>query len=208
MVASGVVVFIDYQNVYRRAREKFHDHLLDPHWFGQIDPLKLAEYLVADSPYERVLSQVRIYRGVPSSKNDPRGYAATRRQLQAWRDSDPRVEVIARPLRYPAQWANPSEKPREKGIDVALALDVALMAVRKGYDVGILCSLDTDLVPALEVVCEQTRAWGKPRVEVSAWTKPGEINSRLSVPGARVYCHWISQQAYEPLRDNRDYSRA
>ena len=42
---------------------------------------------------------------------------------------------------------------------------------------------------------------GKPRVEVSAWTKPDEINTRLSVRGPRIYCHWVDQRAYELLRD-------
>jgi hypothetical protein len=57
------------------------------------------------------------------------------------------------------------------------------------------------LVPALEIMCERTRAWGKPRVDVSAWTKPDEINTRLSVRGPRIYCHWVDQRAYELLRD-------
>lgn len=31
-----VVVFVDYQNTYRSARDAFHDHSVDPRWLGQI----------------------------------------------------------------------------------------------------------------------------------------------------------------------------
>ena len=43
-------------------------------------------------------------------------------------------------------------RPREKGTDVAIALDMALGAVQDSFDIGILISSDTDLVPALRVV--------------------------------------------------------
>jgi hypothetical protein len=88
-----------------------------------------------------------------------------------------------------------------------LALDMAVMAHRKDYDVGILMSLDTDLRPALEHVAELTRAWGKPRVEVAAWSMPGQQNRRLSLLGSRtVYCHWIDEQTYKSMQDNTSYS--
>jgi NYN domain len=58
------------------------------------------------------------------------------------------VTVVQRPLRYPKAW--PAEKAQEKGVDVALAVDFVVMAVTRVYDVGILVSTDTDLVPALE----------------------------------------------------------
>lgn len=63
------------------------DHLgvlileLVPHWLGQPDPLKLGNYLATDSPYDRVLHPVRVYRGLPSSTRDPTGmpHVAARR---------------------------------------------------------------------------------------------------------------------------------
>jgi hypothetical protein len=33
-MAERVVVFVDYQDAYRAARNAFHDHLTDPHWAG------------------------------------------------------------------------------------------------------------------------------------------------------------------------------
>lgn len=43
-------------------------------------------------------------------------------------------------------------RPREKGTDVAIALDMALGAVRDEFDTVILISSDTDLVPALREI--------------------------------------------------------
>lgn len=43
---AKVVVFLDYQNVYRRARDTFHD-ALDPSYCGQIIPVRLAQLIVA-----------------------------------------------------------------------------------------------------------------------------------------------------------------
>lgn len=172
-MTDRVVVFIDYQNVYRGARDVFHDHLVDAHWHGQFDPLHLAEHLANDSPFDRALKEVRIYRGQPVSDRDPVGYAACRRQLAAWEQSDPkRVRIITRPLRYPPGWPQrkrPGERPSEKGIDVALTIDFAVMAVENEYDVGIMFSTDTDLnppsnmSPAGQSISVQRLPRGRPR---------------------------------------------
>jgi len=70
--------------------------------------------------------------------------------------------VTARPLRYP--WDDLASKPEEKGIDVQIALDFVMMAVRGEYGVGVLMSGDTDLLPALEEVIRL----GQPTAEVAA----------------------------------------
>lgn len=168
-MSDRVVLFLDYQNVYRGARETFHEPS-DNHRCGQIDPLKLGQAIVEASPYDRVLKEVRVYRGKPDSSRDPKGFAACTRQVDVW-DQSERVQVTTRVLRYPYGWPDRSqvgEKPQEKGIDVALAIDFVALAVTKEYEVGILMSTDTDLKPALEFVAERGRAWGKPRAEVAA----------------------------------------
>lgn len=67
---SRVVVFLDYQNVYRGARRAFHSEH-DAHWCGQVDPVKLWQHLANDSPFSRTLTQVRIYRGHPTPRGTP-----------------------------------------------------------------------------------------------------------------------------------------
>jgi hypothetical protein len=147
-VIRRVVLFLDYQNVYKGARETLHQHW-EPSQCGQIDPMKLGQLLVERSPGRdgRMLAGVRVYRGQPDSSKEPRAYGANLRQCSAWERAG--ATVITRTLRYPIAW--PAEKPEEKGIDVALAMDFHAMAVRGDYDVGILMSTDTDLKPALEV---------------------------------------------------------
>jgi hypothetical protein len=153
------------------------------------------------------LTQVRIYRGQPDSRRDPRGYGASRRQHAEWVKS-PLVNLTVRALRYPYGWpkeSQPGERPQEKGIDVALAMDFALMAVRREYEVGILMSTDTDLKPALEYVAGLTGDGG-PRAEVAAWSGTAQYSRRLSIKTRKLYCHWVDEAAYRSIADPRDYS--
>jgi hypothetical protein len=132
VMADRVVVFLDYQNVYSTARRAFHGRNAPPS-AGQIDPARLAEHLVRNSPSPRHLLQVRIYRGEPSPRFDPVGNAAWHRQVAVWR-RDPRVHVAARPIRYPRGYPNcrPDEKPQEKGIEVVTARSAARVEVAAG----------------------------------------------------------------------------
>lgn len=199
-MVDRVVVFIDYQNTYRAARRAFHDHTRDPHWFGQVHPLSLGQYITSTRGDNRRLEMVRIYRGLPSSKHDQRGYSAAQRQNDEWRRRD-RTVVITRPLRYLR--TNSEVKAEEKGIDVALAIDFAMMAVRGEYDIGVLMSLDTDLLPALE----QVAAMPDLTAEVASWKPDDGPSHRLRVKGTETWCHWLPRAAYERMRDNRDYNR-
>lgn len=43
-----VYVFFDWQNVYMRAREAFHDPTVDPVTAGQVNPVDLGHVLTSD----------------------------------------------------------------------------------------------------------------------------------------------------------------
>jgi uncharacterized LabA/DUF88 family protein len=205
-MTDRVVVFLDWQNVYKGAREAFCGYRA-AHWEGQVHPLALGQLIAADSPFDRQLHQVRVYRGQPDATRDPRGYAANARQVAAWRKS-PLVEVTMRTLRYPYGWPNshqPGEKPQEKGIDVALAIDFVSMAVAGGFEVGVLMSTDTDLKPALEAVARLTSTQGV-RAEVASWSSSAGHSRRLSISSRRLYCHWLDKEAYHQIVDATNYS--
>lgn len=199
---TRVAVFVDYQNVYMRAREAFTSETAD-HVAGQIDPLRLG-LLLTDRGRKvdaaRRLEVVRVFRGTPSPKHSPVGHAACQRQLNAWQAED-HVEVVTRPLRYYRDGFRGGEahySAREKGIDVLIALSIVLGAVRDEYDTGILCSADTDLIPAIE----EARRLGK-HFEVATWAPDDGNASRLSLPG--MWCHYLRRRDYEFVADRADY---
>lgn len=200
-MSQRVVVFLDWQNVYRRARDAFFLDG-DPHTCGQVDPVALARLLAARVP-NGVLQQVRIYRGIPTNKADPKGYAANRRQTAAWKkNSDHLVEIYLRPLQY-----LPNLPPREKGIDVQLAIDYVVLAVRGQYDVGILFSNDTDLVPALDAVFDLNGSM-PPHPRVAAWSGPNDHPRRITPSGKRsAPCIWLDEAAFNSVADLRDYGQ-
>ncbi len=199
-MAERVVLFVDYQNAYRHARDAFHDHSPAPYWMGQFDPAALGAFITGRHGQERELRQVRMYRGMPDATKEQRANRAVRRQIAKWQ-AHPLVEVTTRPLRYPPDY--PSSRAQEKGIDVQLALDFAMMAVRNEYDIGILMSNDTDLRPALEEVIQL----GTHTVEVAAWHPLTAQRRRLTVRGSPLYCRWIDYRAYSTIQDNTDYVR-
>jgi uncharacterized LabA/DUF88 family protein len=202
-VPDRLVLFIDYQNAYREARAAFRG-LIDHPQRGQFDPFRLGELIAErNTRAPRELTQVRVYRGRPDRNRDPRTHGANVRQSVAQEVSGRnKVTVITRPLRYPADW--PSHAAEEKGIDVALAVDFVMMAVRQEFDVGVIMSTDTDLKPALEAVVS---LGGNPRCEVVAWNSPTSYWRRITVRGARLWCHRLNAQDYAAVADLTDYNR-
>lgn len=206
---TRVAVFIDYQNAYMRAREVFGDPKVDPFTFGQVYPRRLGlQHKMKGQEVDptRTLEEVRVYRGEPDDRQSPVAQAACQRQVGFW-GAQARVSVVTRPLRYlPIAWnerGHPTEwKAREKGIDVLIALDMAMGAVNDAYDVAVLVSADTDLVPALEAVIEA----GK-RVEVASWWPDHGYASRLTVPGQNVWCHRLPRVDFNRVRDDTDYTK-
>jgi len=193
-VSQRVAVFIDYQNVYQRARGAFGaTHHMD----GQIRPLAAGLALRGPS---RDLVAVHVYRGLPSSTRDPKGYEAAQRQIAAWSASAPDVvSPHTRPLNYRV----PSN-PREKGIDVMLAVDFVTGILQNLWDVGIIFSDDTDLHPALEAVGELR---GPGHCELAGWRDPTRSGPRIVQSGGQtVFTRLLDGPDYERLRDNQDYT--
>jgi len=203
---TRVAVFIDYQNVYMGARQAFGlVYASAPN--GQVLP-SLTGILLTDrgrvNDAARQLEFVHVFRGEPSSKHSPVGISAAQRQVASWR-AKARVRVTTRPLHYYPRGIDAAGAPtfdaREKGIDVLIALEMVLGAERDDYDVGVLFSADTDLIPAIDAV----RSIGK-RCEVAAWRPPTGFGNGLRVRG--VWCHWLDATDYGRLHDPTDYTKA
>jgi uncharacterized LabA/DUF88 family protein len=201
-----VAVFIDSQNAYRDARRSFFDDKHDAATVGQFDPLKLALILARRSTSsfpgdQRQLSRLQLYTGLPDPLKDKRGYAATSRQIGKW-GNHPLVRVFARPLLYPHRW--PVEPPRQKGVDVWLAVHFLAMAIRGEYDVGIMFSRDTDLVPALE---EALAVGQHVCCEVVTWAPTATTGRRLRIPGRPLFCHYLNRTDFDAVEDRNDYNQ-
>ena len=195
-----LAVFIDHQNVYRGARDALGATDADHHVVGQYDPIKLANLIAERHPSYRganlrKLVQVNIYSGLPGSSRNPKGYAASRKQFKRWESatskSGPKIEVCTRPLDYRTGY------PREKGIDVLLALDLAFSAADKDFDVVVLFSGDSDLLPALE----RAHAVGV-TCEVAAWKGGGR---QLPKKDYIKWEHRLYKRDYEQVHDPFNY---
>jgi hypothetical protein len=177
MTAPRLVnVYLDWQNVYKRAREAFGSGHMDPVTVGQVDPVDLSYALMQKhaaafndaSGYD--LNRIYIYRGRPLQSHDQRGYDAFRRQEGAWRRNN-KIQTRFRDLRYPDDWGQEgcTDRPREKGVDVQLAVDVITHGIDGEYGVAIVMSADYDLVPALEYCLHRRKFRQGPDVVVAAW---------------------------------------
>ncbi len=189
------MIFVDYQNVHGWARRRFHPVNSQPA-VGHIDPLRLGQHLVARRKRPSQLEGVRVYRGRPNPDHQSRAAAANDRQTVAWERSG-RVTVIRRPLRYPPDW--PATPAAEKGIDVAIAIDLVRLAMTEQYDAAVLVSSDTDLMPAIETIYDLRLA----HIELATWSGA----NRLRFPSSQLpWCHHISETQYRTLEDPTDYA--
>lgn len=198
MSGERLVLFIDAQNFYNGARRAFFAPE-DSHVRGQFQPVAIGDLICSRGLLgaARLLAEVRVYTGRPDASREPETYAAHMKQCAAW--SKAGATVIARPLRYPPDW--PQTKAQQKGVDVALAIDFVAYAIEDRYDVGVIASTDTDLVPALEFV---RRFVPQRRLEVTAWTSP-RSRSRLSIPHASIWCSWLDRTDYDSVADPMEY---
>lgn len=210
-----LVVFMDWQNVYKRARECFYGQDDPDFTHGQVWPHSLAQLLCdrvsdhGDTDFE--VAEIRVYRGAPKNDEDPKGYSAFQRQTSRWVSHNNRVTLIKRDLVYPKSrtadgvWERNDQPAREKGVDVSLAVDVVTMGTSGQYDHAVVFSSDQDLAPAIEFLARRNdRDPTLPGVSVAAW----DGGSRLRAQGIRVMCHWIKAEDFQSLVDDRDYTIA
>jgi uncharacterized LabA/DUF88 family protein len=193
-------VFIDYQNVHLGAHDLFGARG-KPVYESLIDPVALAERIAQKRSrhFSSEVTDVRVFRGRPNPERQRTLAAANEAQTSAWQ-KDRRVQVIRRDLNYRG-W--PEQPPQEKGVDVALAIDLVHTALQEQYDVAVVMTSDTDILPAVELVYSET----KPRVEIAAWqgAKPLWFPAALNEGRYLPFCHFLSRSDFELVRDHRSY---
>jgi uncharacterized LabA/DUF88 family protein len=198
-------VLIDYQNIHLTARDVFappgtraEDTVVHPLAFAEkLVEIRAASQHVSTQRQTR-LEAVRVYRGAPSNHHEPTLYSVAQRQRAFW-TRDPRVIMTYRTLRYPDNWGSATcrERPREKGIDVLLALDLVDLAAAGTYDIVVMATNDTDLEPAIERALSKRRA----KIETAGW----QGARRLKPQGQNVWHTYLSGCDYVAVRDRRTY---
>lgn len=111
-----------------------------------------------------------------------------------------KVQIFPRPLRYGQRGAE------EKGVDVELAIDFVRLALDDAFDVGVLASGDTDLVPALTFVAE--RFPDKTLVTLGYVPEPGfegDAPAPLDLPNATLDRHFIPKSDFDRIADRRNF---
>lgn len=191
-----VRIFVDYQNVHLSVAEAFAPPGTPPHT-TLVHPARFADALMA----RRVLAgrggtvdEIHVYRGQPNAKHQPDMTSRNKAQAAEW-SRDRRVKMHTRPLRYPRNW--PTDKAREKGVDVMLACEFVRCALEGAADTLIMASRDTDLVPALEMA----RDLGKSNIEVTTW----QNCSRLRFASEPLWCTFMQGPDYVASKDPRQY---
>lgn len=194
--ATRVAVVIDWQNAYKSALDAF-----GPGTRANFYPYALAERLARDrrpgqSPPELVA--VEIHTGIPSQKQNATSHAARRRQIAAWERVHPCVRV------HPRTLVRRDGALVEKGVDVAIAIDVVRHSLfsENPCDVVVLMSADTDLLPAIELVVAQR---GPEAVEVATWDGPHWATAPLSLAGHTIRQHRLSEAVHRSIADPTRY---
>lgn len=209
-----VVVFIDGQNLYHRSKKTFGHPLCHPHLLAE----KLAD--------GRRLIETRFYTGIHDPRKRPEQHGAMDRRLKAMQSHG--VTTITRRLSYVSNWvprpgqnlpdANEHlgtvqpgellamEVGAEKGIDLALGLDLVRYAREGRYDVAVLVSRDRDLHEA----AEEVHRIGTEKQEVLVVELVLPVNAeqgpfKHSKPYDGV--RWLTRPMFDACIDTTDYSQ-
>ncbi|WP_115685601.1 NYN domain-containing protein [Corynebacterium senegalense] len=195
---NRVAVFIDYENARQNAREAFLP-FSSPSHVGVFDPVALATHIVSLRNFPSKLAKVYVFRGRPNPKHQPEAASAFDKYAAKWKQSEV-CELRSRDLKY-RHYDDGTFSAQEKGIDVDLAVQAIQHAVTNKYDVIIIMSNDSDLLPAVEFIYHETR----PRLEVAGWEADGQYPLRIhrgTSKSRAPYCHYLGDHVFRQVQDD------
>lgn len=196
-----VHAFFDAQNLFLTAKECFG------YKYPNFDPIKLAKE-ITKLERGRKLKKIHLYTGVHSIKEDEFLHKFWMNKLQGLRRAG--VDAHHRFLKYTevkkiteSGEVEIIKKPREKGVDVKIAVDLIRLARKGLYDTVIIFSQDTDLNEAIDELYEVKKEFNRwIRFECAYPYKEGMKNPR----GLKRTKWWkISKELYDKCLDERDY---
>ena len=200
MEYARVGFVIDYQNMHLTAHNLFSPNVKKG--ASLLHPLHLAQSVISrrgdffkDQVTQFEITQVRVFRGLPSNKQEPQRYAQNLSQKSEW-SKDKRVRVEYLELKYRTKQGLP---PQEKGIDVLTALNFVEMAQSGEFDLVILMTHDTDLQPALKMATLNIGV----RIETAGWAGLNKLRFKEK----KLFHTYLTVGDFKNSIDQKDYSR-
>lgn len=193
---ESVAVFMDYENVRKSALGAFCD-FGTASYKGMIDPVACARLIATKRNRPSTLSKVFVFRGRPNPERQPEASSDFDRYWSRWQ-RDTAFQGVNRSIKYRDQddgtWI-----AQEKGIDVALVVKLIAAGIEGKYDAVVVFSSDTDLLPAVEYVLEETGT----HIEIAAWAGNNCYPLFIRDGGRkRPYCHFLSEQDFSAVRQD------
>ena len=212
-VNERVCVFIDGQNLFKGLNRRFK---------ARVHPLLLARELAG----ERTLVGTHYYSGIHDRSENQKMYNLVKQRHDLIKQTG--VKVTERTLRYHWEWRVDDDLPppwrnnagdqhkakvkrwrgaREKGIDVALALDAVAAALTNECDVVIIVSRDRDLMEIASEIHERCGVQGQDcvRVEVAYVSERRGDENQLPEYDSE---HEIDEQMVKRVQDHFDYRQS
>jgi len=197
---ARVGFIIDYQNMHLTAHNLFTPNLNKRE--SLLHPLQLAQGVLRrrgeffkEQVTQFKITQVRVFRGLPSNRQEPEKYAQNLSQKSEW-SKDKRVRIEHLQLKYRTKQGLP---PQEKGIDVLTALNFVAMAQSGEFELVVLMTHDTDLQPALRMANLNSEV----RIETAGWTG---LN-KLRLKEQKLFHTYLTVGDFKNSIDQKDYSR-
>lgn len=198
-MVQRVGAFLDYENVHRTGHQLYAG-IGTPRYETVVDPIKIAERLVAKRRFPSELAYVHVFRGRPVPEFQPLPASANDVQAAAW-EEDQRATIHRRDLKYDFDGDGRWYAAREKGIDVALSVDLVETSMLKEFDAAIVFTCDTDVLPAIELVYRRT----EPSTELACWSGAKPLwfpeGLRMNPPRRFPFCHFLNDQDFVECRD-------
>ena len=194
------VAFFDGQNLFQHAKAAFG------HFHPNYDPRGLASAVCQLKGWR--LTQVRFYTGIPTRERDRRWHDYWTRRLTAMHRAG--IDVTKRYLRYheeekelPDGTTDTVYVPREKGIDLRLALDVVRMARTNQFNAALIFSQDQDLAEIVAEVREIAKEANRSIKIACAFPVSPTPTSKRGIDRTE----WIrlEEDLYNANLDSRDY---
>lgn len=199
MENARVGFVIDYQNMHLTAHNLFTPNLKKQ--ASLLHPLLLSECVLMrraqffkQQVVQLKITQIRVFRGLPSNKQEPQKYAQNLSQKSEW-SKDKRVIIEYLEFKYRTKQGLP---PQEKGIDVLTALNFVEMAQSGDFDLVILMTHDTDLLPALKMA----NLVAGVQIETAGWAGLNKLRTNQK----KLFHTYLTDEDFKYSLDRKDYS--